>query len=99
MSRTRATLNIWYRRIGVPGPSDRWRRRSTPSAPNAWRRPVRRIERNDLLEALVWPQRLHYKNAAARVPESVKIPSRPTAYSPAAENADRCDDRVETELR
>src|SRR5580704_8839050 len=99
MSRTRAISNISYRRTGVPRRLHPWRRRLTPFLPNAWRRPGRRIENDDPVEALVWPQRLHYRKAAVRISESVKIPSWPTGYSPATENACGYGDRVETELR
>jgi hypothetical protein len=36
-----------------------------------------------MAEALVWPQRLHYKKAGARVSESIEIASPPTCYLPA----------------
>jgi hypothetical protein len=68
-----------------------------------------------MMAALVWPQRLPYKKAAAGVSESIEIASRPTCYSPARdgrsfrpgvraredvkEYAGHRGARIETELR
>ena len=46
--------STWYRKTGAPGPSDRWRRRSTCSLPNGWRKPGRRTEKTEPRKLAGW---------------------------------------------